>query len=426
MNRMVRTGIGSFAVVVAFPAAAWAGGALAAPGRPTPDAAAEAGRWALLIAVAFLVAGLPLIAWILRWVWWLLSGRRHGGQQPKLWWGRSLVVGQDNRVSTSKTTALVWTYTVAAALLSFIVARWLGHPGAYNVLSTQGLNAQYAVLIGGPLGAAILAKGIVSAQVDSGSTAKPAAASASPAQLVQNDNGEADLGDLQYLLFNVVALVFFYGELLRAPQAAMPTIPDVLVGLTSVAAVGFVSKKALAGPAVISEVKSSPAQVGDRVTIVTSGIIKSASDLPAVTVAFGDAVANQGTLAVTTTTTLGVLLDATVPPEAAGDVDLKVSVPTGKEASWPGFKVVPEISPGQNLRGKPGEAVELLTTGVTGLGDHLPGLTVKISDRTARASLNANHNLKVTVPPDAPLGQTEITLTTPGGGPAQTGFDVIP
>ena len=198
---MVRAGIGAFAVAVAFPAAAGAGGALAGPVRVTSDAAAEAGRWALLIAVGFLVVGLPLIAWILRWAWWLLWGRRGGGQQPKLWWGRSLVVGQDNRVSTSKTTALVWTYTVAAALLSFIIARWLGHPDAYDVLSKQGLNAQYAVLIGGPLGAAILAKGIVSAQVDSGATAKPAAANASPAQLVQNDNGEADLGDVQYLLF---------------------------------------------------------------------------------------------------------------------------------------------------------------------------------------------------------------------------------
>ena len=117
------------------------------------------------------------------------------------WWGRSLVVGQDNRVSTSKTTALVWTYTVAAALLSFIIARWLGHPDVYDASDKQGLNAQYAVLIGGPLGAAILAKGIVSAQVDSGATAKPAAANARSAQLVQNDNGEADLGDVQYLLF---------------------------------------------------------------------------------------------------------------------------------------------------------------------------------------------------------------------------------
>jgi hypothetical protein len=254
------------------------------------------------------------------------------------------VVGQDNRVSTSKTTALVWTYTLASTLLSFLIARWLGHPDGYKVLSGQGLNAQYAVLIGGPLGAAILAKGIVSAQVDSGSAAKTEADKPSPAQLVQGDTGEADLGDVQYLLFNVVALAFFYGEVLRVPQAGLPTIPDVLVGLTSIAAVGFVSKKALAGPATISEVTPSEASVGARVTIVTSGIIKSESDLPAVTVKFGEVVANRGALEVRTTTSLGVLIDATVPPGAAGQVDLTVSVPTGKQASWPGFKVIPEIS----------------------------------------------------------------------------------
>jgi hypothetical protein len=81
----------------------------------------------------------------------------------------------DNWVSTSKTVPLVWTYTVAAALLSFLIARWMGHPGAYGKLANHGLNAEYALLIGGLLGAAILAKGIVSAQISSGATAKPPA-----------------------------------------------------------------------------------------------------------------------------------------------------------------------------------------------------------------------------------------------------------
>jgi len=63
--------------------------------------AAVAGRWGLAIALGGLIVGVPLIAWLVRGIWW-------------------------------------------------------------------GLNAQYAVLIGGPLGPAILAKGIVSSQVASG------------------------------------------------------------------------------------------------------------------------------------------------------------------------------------------------------------------------------------------------------------------
>jgi hypothetical protein len=375
----------------------------------------EAGRWALAIALAFLVIGVPLIAWIVRWGFWLLTRKRPGVEQPKLWWGRSLVVGQDNRVSTSKTAALVWTYTLAASLLSFLIARWLGHPHGYELLSKEGLNAQDAVLIGGPLGAAILAKGIVSAQVDSGSSAKPPADSASPAQLVQGDGGETDLGDVQYLLFNIVALAFFYGEMFRVPQAGLPTIPDVLVGLTSVSAVGFVGKKALAGPAVISEVRPPAATVDGDFTLVTSGIVKSEEDLPAVTVAFGEAAADRRGLTVTTTTTLGVLIEGKVPQKAAGKVAVKVSVPTGKQAVWEGFEVIPEISPGQLLRGHPNEAIRVMTTGVVGLGKGLPGLKVAIGDKAAQAALSADEQLVVTVPGDAPVGETQLTLSTPGG-----------
>lgn len=408
------------------PAISLAGGALAPTHDTSAHEASEAGRWALLIALAFLVAGVPLLAWGIRSAWWLLSGRRTGATLPKLWWGRSLVVGMDNRVSTSKTAALVWTYTLAASLLSFLIARWMGYPGAYRVLSTQGINTQYMVLIGGTAGAAILAKGIVSAQVDSGTTAKPEAESANLAQLVQNDSGGTDLGDVQYLLFNIVALAFFYGEVLRVPQAALPTIPNVLVGLTSVAAAGFVGKKALAGPAVLSEVTPEAAPVGKLVTIATFGIVKSEEDLPALTVKFGEAMVKSRGLTLTTTTTLGVLIGADVPPDAVGNVDITVLTPTGKQASWSGFAVQPTITtPDADLRGHPNEEVEIMTTGVTGLGPKLTGLTVEIDDQRADSTLNANKCLVVTVPEHArPGAAREIVLKTPGGE-ARRPFEVF-
>ena len=112
-----------------------------------------------------------------------------------------------------------------------------------------GLQAQYALLIAGPVGAAILAKAIVVDQVAKGKVDKtPPTGGAQLQDLLNNDDGETDLGDLQYVLFNTVALIFFYGELLIAPQSGLPTVPDVLLGLTSVAAVGYVGKKALAPP----------------------------------------------------------------------------------------------------------------------------------------------------------------------------------
>jgi hypothetical protein len=31
---------------------------------------------------------------------------------------------KDKRLSTSKTTAVIWTYSLASALLSFVIAKW--------------------------------------------------------------------------------------------------------------------------------------------------------------------------------------------------------------------------------------------------------------------------------------------------------------
>lgn len=403
-------GAGTAVGFLFFPALAAAGQAAAKPAAPAGDAA-SAGRWALAIALAFLVVGIPLIATLLRW---LVSAFSKEKQPTGLWWGRELVVGRDNRVSTSKTTALIWTYSVAAALLSFLIAEWLGHPHALTVLGTQGLDAQYAVLMGGPLGAAILAKGIVSSQVAKGSAAKPSSTTApTPAQLVQNDAGEADLGDLQYLLFNVVALIFFYGELFRVPQRGMPTIPDVLVGLTSLSAVGFVGKKALAGPAGISNVSPEAAQAGKEVRIATAGLVQAADDLPGVTVMFGKVAASA--LRLDTTTSFGGLITARVPFEAAGIVDLRVLVPNSPPSTFSGFRIVPVIAEGQHLSARHGDPIKVLASGVGTPGKELPALTATVGGVRAETAVEPSGELRVTIPPNAPFGETELVLTTPGG-----------
>jgi hypothetical protein len=385
--------------------------AAAATAHKAPSTkAAEAGRWALAIALAFLIFGIPLIANLLRGLGRLFSKAK--GPAPSLWWGKALVVGEDNRVSTSKTAALVWTYTLAAALLSFVIARWLGHPDGFKAVTSQGLNAQYALLVGGPLGAAILAKAIVSTQVANGSTAKPAASTPSPADLVQNDSGSADLGDLQYVLFNVVALIFFYGEMFRAPQLGVPTIPDVLLGLTSVSAVGFVGKKALAGPGGISAVDQEKAAVGEHVKIATAGIIEAEDDLRAVTVKFGSVPASPGSLGVTTTTSQGAIIEAVVPPDAAGLVEVTVSAPTSKPAIFADFKIVPKIGRGQHIVGSHGETVGVNVSGVAGLGQLV---RASVDGHRSLTTVSGADVVHVTIPETAPIGETQLEIETPGG-----------
>jgi hypothetical protein len=197
----------------------------------------------------------------------------------------------------------------------------------------------------------------------------------------------------------------------------MPTIPDVLLGLTSVSAVGFVGKKVLSGPGGISSVEPATASVGERVTIATAGIVQDASDLAGVTIKFGDVAASPGSLKPTTTTSFGVLIVAKVPDGVTGEVPITVSVPTGKPASWPGFKVKPVIVPGQHLVGRRGEVVRVQTTGVVGADrGPLPGVSAEIADQDATVALAADGTFEVTVPVTTTNGDaTTLELVTPGG-----------
>jgi hypothetical protein len=83
------------AVLAIVPALAWGG----AP-TPAPEAIA-AGRWSLLIASGVLLLGLPLLLYIVS----LIALNPKGVRPDKL--VRGLVVGSDNRVSTSRA---VWKF----------------------------------------------------------------------------------------------------------------------------------------------------------------------------------------------------------------------------------------------------------------------------------------------------------------------------
>ena len=304
------------------PALAW--GAGAATGAPPAPEAIEAGRWALLIAIAGLFLGLPLLLFIVS----LVSLSPKIVRPDKL--VRGLVVGSDNRVSTSKAAAAVWTYAVASALLSLVIAKWLGYGEGLTAQEGNGLQSTYGLLVGGPIGAAILAKGIVTSQIESGTDIKTTG-SPDASQLVNNDRDETDLGDLQYVLFNTVALVFFFGEFLRVPTSGLPNLPELLVGLTSVSAIGYLGKKVLrpSGPAITS-VSPESAAVGAEVKIGGPGLIEAQNAPEAV---HFDNVA--GTPVTVRQTPAGAVVVVNVPPGVAGDdVTLKVKTIKGVEAEW--------------------------------------------------------------------------------------------
>src|SRR5918912_928321 len=70
---------------------------------------------------------------------------------PFLIW-EHIVVGKDNRLSTSKVVAALWTYLVASLLLGLVLSKLYHHPAGLDAMKGS-LTGQYALLIGGPIGA---------------------------------------------------------------------------------------------------------------------------------------------------------------------------------------------------------------------------------------------------------------------------------
>src|SRR5205823_11916194 len=162
---------------------------------------------------------------------------------------------------------------------------------------------------------------------------------AKAADLVNGDDGNTDLGDLQYVLFNTVALTFFFGQLLSSPQIGLPTIPDVLLGLTSVSAVGYVAKKALPTAArQITRVEPPRVplaqwQAGTTLTVYGSGLL-NADQSPPDEVRFESAAGETDAARVTASTTSeGLVLEAEMPPNTltAGKYDALVVTKEGNK-----------------------------------------------------------------------------------------------
>jgi hypothetical protein len=144
-------------------------------------------------------------------------------------------------------------------LLSLLIAAWLGDHGPWDAQVSQGLQEEYLLLLGGPYAAAILAKYAAVNQSETKPDAPVGAANA--AQLINNDRGDTDLGDFQYVLFNLIALAFFFGDFLGGLEAGFPVLPAILNGLVLTSTGGYAAKKLIAqtSPALTSVLPAAAA-----------------------------------------------------------------------------------------------------------------------------------------------------------------------
>ena len=192
-----------------------------------------------------------------------------------------ILVGADNRLSTSKLSAFAWTWVLAWAILSLAFADWVEAPIGWNAFLHEGLRDEYLVLLGGPFVALVSAKALVGNAISKGELNKPPAGANETkpadrlAQAFSDDTGQADLVDTQYLLFGAIALLVFVVMFIRASYAGLPRVPEVLIGLASIGAGTYIANKWTAEDAKpkLDRVIPDRAKVGEQVTLYGSQLL---------------------------------------------------------------------------------------------------------------------------------------------------------
>lgn len=189
----------------------------------------------------------------------LVGGRNGGGTFRPL-------IGADGRASTSLTQIGLWTVLIGGGVAYLLGLTIADSVTKVNDVLPASIWDDYLLLLGGPFTAGILAKGIVTYKVHRGVLQKSEPREARIQQLAQSDNGNSDLVDSQYLLFNVIAMAYYTAEVYR--QSSLPEMPGVLLALTGGTAALYVANKAAANNAptitALSPVAVSP---GRKLTI---------------------------------------------------------------------------------------------------------------------------------------------------------------
>jgi len=154
-----------------------------------------------------------------------------------------LFVGVDGRGSVSKTQVMVWTYAFFFAVLWLLIFR----PGDFETYWAN-MQPEYLILLGSPAAAALLAKKFTSDHVEDDTVvqtpaSEPPKLQTTATQTITTNDGQADLFNFQYVLFNLLAIGFFFSHFLFHPGKGLPDLPETLVALTGLSAAGYVAKK---------------------------------------------------------------------------------------------------------------------------------------------------------------------------------------
>ncbi|MER7675037.1 MULTISPECIES: hypothetical protein [unclassified Streptomyces] len=195
------------------------------------------------------------------------------------------VIGEDNRLSTSRAMAAAWVLFVVYAVLVLVgqLAAASAHGRRDDLIAGLELarGAGVVTVVAVVCGIAVLVRRVVGVRVLGQRLQKVRADRPRAADLLTDDSGKGGFADIQYVVIGAVALVFAAVRLARRPEQ-LPDLPWGLAVLVLVSAATYLSGKYAEGgrPVILSVVRSreagdldAPIRTGDDIEIRGAGFV---------------------------------------------------------------------------------------------------------------------------------------------------------
>ncbi|MEU0003128.1 hypothetical protein ABZ079_02155 [Streptomyces sp. NPDC006314] len=195
------------------------------------------------------------------------------------------VIGEDNRMSTSRTVAACWVLFVVYAIL-LLATRLVaasGHTERDALISGLDLarGAGVVTVLCAVCGIAVLVRRVVGLRILAQRLQKVPAHRPRAADLLTDDSGRGTFADIQYVTISAVALLFAAVRLARRPDQ-LPDLPWGLGVIVLTSAATYLAGKYAEGgrPAILSVVRArepgdldGPIRTGDDIEIRGTGFV---------------------------------------------------------------------------------------------------------------------------------------------------------
>ncbi|MCL7424380.1 hypothetical protein [Streptomyces sp. YS415] len=195
------------------------------------------------------------------------------------------VIGEDNRLSTSRAVAAAWVLFVAYAVLVLVGRLAAASDPAERDALVSGLElargAGAVTVLAVVCVLAVLVRRVVGLRVLGQRLQKVPADRPRAADLLTDDAGRGTFADIQYVVVSAVALLFAAVRLARRPDQ-LPDLPWALAVIVLISAATYLAGKYAEGgrPVILSVVRSreagaldGPIRTGDDIEIRGAGFV---------------------------------------------------------------------------------------------------------------------------------------------------------